>query len=267
MKKIYLMVVVLAGLVLGACGSSDSSSNEDRIGNGYNGNNTLYTETAMSEAPVWQVDWSYNQERPNWTEPDPSRYDNPGTTLMVTVEEELMPYVSAGDMMAVFVNNELRGLAPHPAVDAMSGEMSNSDFMMTAYGNESGSERVNISLVYYCQKLNHIFTLTDRISLSSDATTGIDEDYIPEFTRGSAKYPVVKTANVESMMARAGITAVSDNVVGAFVGDECRGVTTLSASGMTQLVVFGRSAGESVTLKYYDSGKKILYTIADAMKM
>ena len=125
----------------------------------------------------------------------------------------------------------------------------------------------SVSLVYYCQKLNHIFTLTDRISLSSDATTGIDEDYIPEFTRGSAKYPVVKTANVESMMARAGITAVSDNVVGAFVGDECRGVTTLSAFGMTQLVVFGRSAGESVTLKYYDSGKKILYTIADAMKM
>ena len=37
--------------------------------------------------------------------------------------------------------------------------------------------------------------------------------------------------------------------------------------GTTQLTIYGRSAGESVTLKYYDAAKQILYTIPDAVKM
>ena len=31
---------------------------------------TAYTETAVTEVPVRQIDWSNNQERPNWTESD-----------------------------------------------------------------------------------------------------------------------------------------------------------------------------------------------------
>lgn len=58
-----------------------------------------------------------------------------------------------------------------------------------------------------------------------------------------------------------------DYLVGAFVGDECRGTTTLTASGSTQLVIYGRSAGESVTVKYFDAAAGKLYTIPNAVKM
>lgn len=248
--------LLLLAFTLGACKDDDDSNS--------NSPQAAYTETSLSEAPVWQIDWNNDQERPNWTEPDGSLYEN-WTILMVQIEEALKPYVSEGDLMALFVNGEIRGLAK-PAVN-VSGGQANGKFLMKAYGNESGTETVKMSLQYYSQTLKHLFTLTDDITLNSDETTGIDEAFIPEFTYGSAKYPVMKTVGLEPLLTKADLTPVSGNMVAAFVGEECRGTVSLSASGSTQLVIFGRSTGESVTLKYYDTAAGKLYTIQDAVKM
>ena len=262
MKKIKFMFVLLASLVLGACGSDDDNV-IDNTGIS-NSTQTAYTETTVSEAPVWAIDWSNNQERPNWTEPDGSLYEN-WTILKVQIEEALKPYVSEGDLMALFVNGEIRGLAK-PAVN-VSGGQANGKFLMKAYGNESGTETVKMSLQYYSQTLKHIFTLSDDMSLNSNETTGIEEAFIPEFTYGSAKYPVVKTANPEALLAKVGLTPVSGGTVAAFVGEECRGTASLSASGSASLIIYGRSAGESVTLKYYDATAGKVYTIPNAVKL
>ena len=251
-KNIYLAVVLLASLVLGACRDDDDNSSG-------------YTEKYMTEAPVWQIDWSNNQERPDWTEPDAGLYEN-WTILKVQIEDELMPYVSDGDLMALFINGELRGLAS-PAVPVSGNQEINGKFLLKAYGNESGTETVNMSLQYYNSTLKHIFSLTDDITLDSDVTTGIDEDFIPEFTYGAAKYPVVKAVGVETILSKVGLTPVSGNMVGAFVGDECRGKAVLSASGTTTLVIYGRTEGESVSLKYYDPAEETLYTLPDALSM
>ena len=249
------MFVLLASLVLGACSSDDDN----------NVNNAAYTETSLSEAPVWQIDWSNNQERPNWTEPDGSLYEN-WTILKVQIEEALKPYVSEGDLMALFVNGEIRGLAS-PAVVVGSEQTGSGKFLIKAYGNETGTETVQMTLQYYSQTLKQIFTLSEDISLNSDETTGIDETFIPEFTYGSAKYPVQKTVTAETLLAKAGITPAAGNMVAAFVGEECRGMATLTASGSTSLVIYSRSAGESVTLKYYDASAGKLYTVPNAVKM
>ena len=255
MKKMYLAVALLASLVLGACSCDDDNDSKS----------ASYTETTVSEAPVWQIDWNYNQERPDWQKPDGSLYQN-WTTMMVQIEDALKPYVSEGDLMALFVNGELRGLA-NPAVAVGGSQTGSTKFLMKAYGNETGTETVNASLQYYSQTLKHLFTLSDRITLDSDESTGIDDDYVPQFTLGSAKYPVLKTVNVEPMLTKAGLTPTPGNLVGAFVGDECRGTATLSASGITPIVIYGRSEGESLTLKYYDAAKGVLYTISDAVKL
>ncbi len=249
------MSILLACLILGACSSDDDN----------NSVNAAFTETSQSEAPVWQIDWSNNQERPNWKAPDASRYEN-WTILKVQIEETLLPFVSDSDLMALFVNGELRGLAK-PAVTVAGNKTSGGKFLMKAYGNETESETVNMSLQYYNQMLKHIFTLSDDISQNSDVTTGIDEDFIPEFTYGSAKYPIMKTATVEHLLTKVGITPTSGNIAGAFVGDECRGTVTLSAAGSTTLLIYGRNAGESVMLKYYDKAKGQLYTIPGAVTM
>ena len=254
MNKIKLAFVLLAGLVFGACGSDDD---------GGNNSNVKYTETAVSEAPVWGIDWSFNQERPVWTKPDAGSYGN-WTIMMVQLEEALRPYASDEDMMAIFVNGEMRGLASPAEGTVKDG---NATFLMKAYGNETGTETVNISLRYYCHKLKQIFTLSENMKLDADVSTGIDENYIPEFTKGSAKYPVVKTVTAESILGSVLLKSVSGNTVAAFVGDECRGKVKLSETGSTPLVIFGRSAGESVSLKYFDSINGIIYVIPSIVKM
>ena len=258
MNKIKLMFVLLASLVLGACSSSDDDNNVN------DPKNAAYTKTTVTEAPAWQIDWSNNQERPNWTEPDGSLYAN-WTILKVQLEDALMPYASDGDLMALFVNGEIRALAK-PAV-SVGGGTATGKFLMKAYGNETGSETVNMSLQYYSSTLKHLFTLTDNITLDADETTGIDEAFVPEFTLGSAKYPVQKTVDVEPLLTKVGLTPVSGNMVAAFVGEECRGTVSLASSGSTQLLIFGRNAGESLTLKYYDATAGKLYTIPDAVKL
>ena len=205
------MFVLLASLVLGACSSSDDDNNVN------DPKNAAYTETTVTEAPAWQIDWSNNQERPN-----------------LQIEDALKAYASDGDLMALFVNGEIRALAK-PAV-SVGGGTATGKFLMKAYGNETGSETVNMSLQYYSSTLKHLFTLTDNITLDADETTGIDEAFVPEFTLGSAKYPVQKTVDVEPLLTKVGLTPVSGNMVAAFVGEECRGTVSLASSGSTQLL-------------------------------
>lgn len=251
MKKIYLSIVLLASLVLGACSSSDNDDSK----------NAAYSEEKVSEAPEWQIDWSNSQDCPDWSEPDGTLYEN-WTILMVQIEEALEPYISANDMMAVFINGELRGLA-NPATLA-DGTRTNK-FLLKAYGNETGTETVNISLQYYCQRLNHIFNLSDDINLDTDITTGIDEDYIAPFTFGSAKYPVSMVFNTANLLAKASIQPGSGDVLAAFVGSECRGVSTPTSSNLS-LVVFGREEGETITLKYYQAATNKVFTFNNAGK-
>lgn len=246
-----------------ACSSYDNDDNSSNSDNGNNG--TTYTVSAQADAPQWQIDWSYNQERPNWKQPDHSLYEN-STPIKVELEETLRPYVAASDMMALFVNNELHGFA-HPAVIMDNEQEVSNKFLMKAYGNETDAEQVNVSLKYYSETLKHIFSLSDHLSFNADKETGFNQAYIPPFTNGSAKFPVVKTVAAESLLTSAGITPVSGCLVGAFVGEECRGKATLSANGNTPMTIYGRTAGEPVTLKYYDAATGQLFTIADALKL
>ena len=255
MKKIYLSIVLLASLVLGACSSSDGDSNNSQ---------QAYSETTVTEAPAWQIDWSYNQERPSWTEPDATLYEN-WTILKVQLEETLKAYASDGDLLALFVNGEMRGLAT-PAVPVGSEQAATGKFLLKAYGNETGTETVNMSLQYYSSTLKHLFTLTGDINLDSDETTGIDEDFIPEFTLGPSKYPVVMAFDGKDLLTKASIVPAKGDCLAAFVGDECRGICASPAENLTW-VVYGRQEGESLTVKYYQAATGKLFTFENAIQM
>ena len=248
MKRIELMFVLVASLVFGACSTDDNNNNNDG-----------YTVVEISEAPVWQVNWNNDQERPNWTEPS-AIYEN-WTIMMVQLEETLQPFASGDDLMAIFINDELRGLASPASV--VGSEEFSSKFILKAWGNETGSETVKMSLSYYSQKLKHLFTLSANIKLDSDETTGIDEAFIPTFTLGSAKYPAVMSLDAKDLLSKAGIKPAAGDLVSAFVGDECRGVNASPATKQT-LVVYGREEGEPVTLKYYQAATGKLFVFADA---
>ena len=79
------------------------------------------------------------------------------------------------------------------------------------------------------------------------------------------KYPV--TSSIDTSLLTLPTEGSDGDLIGAFVGEECRGTVTLSASGRTELIIYGRTDGESVTLKYHDAAKGVIYTIADTVKL
>jgi hypothetical protein len=216
---------------------------------------------AYASAPEWQVDWTYNQERPSWQAPNASDYEN-FTVMVVKIEEALQPYASKDDMLALFVGDELRGLAK-PASVVGSNATDATSFVLKAFGNEADGDLLNVTLKYYNARLKHLFSRTSTIVFSADNVLGIDEDFIPAFTLGSSKYPVVKTIDVSTAISSTGITPAEGDVVAAFVGDECRGVLTLPLKDGELLNVFLREDGETVTLKYYDADSQQVMPLSE----
>lgn len=254
MKKSILSIsILLAGLFLGACSSDDEKEN------------TSFTVEESEAVPSWQMDWSYNQERPDWQAPQASDYEN-WAVLLVKMEDALLPYISDDDMMAVFVEGELRSLAS-PALNLGSEEPSYSSyFLLKVYGNETQEKLLDIKLCYYNSRLRHIFTRTAQINYQPDEIYGVDEDIIPQFTLGAEKYPVVINVQVDGIIAKAGLTPAEDDICAAFVGDECLGVASLTIDNST-MTIFGHQQDEVATLKYYRAEEKKIYTFPDAVKI
>ena len=217
---------------------------------------SAYTVTTVTEAPDWQMDWSYNQERPDWQAPNATDYAN-FSVMFIKLEATLQPYASKDDLMAIFVGDELRGVAS-PAYVVGSEDTAPTTFVLKAFSNEGNGDVIDLTLKYYNAQLKQIFTRSNTLTYDMEEVFGIEEDFIPQFTLGSAKYPVVITVDMMSILAGAGITPVEGDIVGAFVGDECRGVWTM-ADGQN-LNVYLSDAEETVTLKYYDSTRGRLHT-------
>lgn len=253
---LYAASLLLASLTLGACSSDSDSEN--------NANSVQYTMTSQPQAPDWNMDWSYNQEAPGWAEPSAGLYDS-FSVMLVKLEDELQPYASDSDLMALFVGEELRGLAS-PAIDMSGEDMGKNYFLMKVYSNEADNERTEITMKYYNSRLKHIFSRTASVLNIENNVLGISEDFIPQFTLGSSKYPVItKLALSDLPVAQAGITPTAGDVVAAFVGEECRGVFHLLTSQPAPMTIYSREVGEKITLKYFDAINKRLFTFPDAV--
>jgi hypothetical protein len=222
---------------------------------------TLSLQVFAQDAPDWQIDWSYNQKRPDWQAPTTSDYEN-FTVMLVKIEEALQPYVSKNDQMAIFVGNELRGLAS-PAYVVGGDNTNATSFLLKAFGNEANGEKIDVTLKYYNAQLHQIFSLSKTITYNVEDGFGLDEDLIPPFTLGSPKFPVVKNIDLTDILKSDGITPAGGDMVGAFVGNKCRGVTQFSTPNAqpATLTVYQRKEGESVTLKYYNAASKRVRTL------
>ena len=246
---IYSVAILLASLTFGACSSDDDNTSAG------------YTVETVSQALAWQVDYSGSESRPDWQEPNTGDYEN-WSIMLVQLEDALKPYVSGDDLMALFIGGQLRGLTSPATSQGAGSESDKGSFVLKAYGNEADQNVVSLTLSYYCSQLKQTFSRTVQMRYDMGKVYGLDEDLIPQFTLGAAKYPVVKQVNPASLtaFANAAITPAEGDIVAAFVGSECRGVSTLNS-----LTVFGRSAGEHVTLKYYQAATGKVYTFPDAV--
>lgn len=217
-----------------------------------------YSVTPVTEPPTWEVDLSYDLARPSWQEPASGSYEN-WTVLLVDIESALKPYTSADDLMALFVGNQLRGLAK-PAVVVGSSKSDASTFLLKLWGNESSNQTVDVTLKYYNSSLKNVFSLTDSYTVGEEQ--GIAEDFVPPLSLSSAKYPVLTSIDINAILAAEGITPKEGDIVGAFKDDDCRGVSPLPLSGAeSRLPVYAHEPGESVIVKYYDAANGQLLTL------
>lgn len=224
-----------------------------------------YTVTPVTTAPDWHVDWNDNQKRPNWQAPDASAYEN-FTVMFIKIEKALQPYATGDDLLAIFVGDELRGLAK-PASVVGNANASASTFVLKAFSSESNGDEMDVILKYYNAQLKSIFSCSYSFIYDENEAIGVTDDFVPAFTLGSPKFPLAKYPNVSATLASAGITPANGDMVGAFVGDECRGVATFPLKGDEPFTVYLREEGETVTLKYYDAAGKRVITLGEGSSL
>ena len=116
-------MAITAMILTGACSSSDDGNNNGQQ-NGQQNDQQKELQVVSSGRPDWHVDLTYNETAPDWQAPDPSLYEN-WFIMMFRVQDELKTYFSNDDMVAVFIDDELRALS-HPA-RSMDGQTTESD--------------------------------------------------------------------------------------------------------------------------------------------
>ena len=254
MKKLFInTVIMLAALTfLWGCKSDDDDKIVDP--------DPPTTEwVAVSEKPNWNVDWTANDAKPNWEEPDASLYEH-WMIIVLRMEDEIEPYVSEDDPLAVFIDGELRGLSL-VAINLVTPDSKfyGIYYILKVYGNQEAGQKVKFTAKYYSNKLKQLFTIEGEDTFVHEGVMGTSEDdLILPFLSGSTKYPVTMNLQVQFEQNDTDpISPSADDMVAVFVGDECRGCTTLGNTVPQQvnITVRGRVADEAATLRYYSARK------------
>ena len=93
-------------------------------------------------------------------------------TVEVQLQERLLPYASANDLMTAIVGSEVRGISTPQQVNDQWV------FPITVASNAAGEQ---LSLSYYCDKLHRIFTINWTQFDATVAPTGQGGIYLPKF--------------------------------------------------------------------------------------
>ena len=237
MKTIAKNLMLAAVLTLAWGCSSD---NEDITGG----------QTFVSaQAPQWAVDWHDSQPRPVLEPPMPSLYENK-MIVMLRLQDELLPYSTDDDLMAVFADNgdECRALSRR------SGTGNAVYFVLNILGNSTGNPE-KFHLLYYSGGLHALFWLTGENTFLNEMNVGTEGNFTIDLLQGQTKYSL-QTELIVNVKSEGDLTVNPDaDLVGAFVDGECRGT---GRPGMPFTVYFNE--GEQAQLRFYCSSKGGIYT-------
>jgi hypothetical protein len=155
MKKSILALAALALLAWGCSSDGDDSTTP-----------TPPTPTP-TEIPAG------TDTRPSWQGPNYDLYEQT-MNVELQLQDALVKYASAQDLLCATINNEVRGVATPEQID------DNWVFPLTIASNDAN---VMVSLSYYCDKLHRIFTVNWTQFDASVAPTGTKGIYKPEFIK------------------------------------------------------------------------------------
>ena len=238
--KYKILMIAMAALTLWGCSSSDDEGNE---GGGA-------ATFQASSRPNWMVDMFDDQEAPQWTSPDPAMYENKMIVLM-RLQEELVPYSTDDDQLAVFVGDECR------AFSRRSGTDQEVYFVINLHGNNTNVSEF-FTMKYYSGGLHQLFTVSGMERFLNEVNVGLDREFAPMLMNGSTKYPVKTKVTLNPTNPDKLESMVSENDrVAVFVSDECRGVGKLGEA----FTVFSFSNEEKGQLRYYNQKQEGIFTV------
>ena len=233
------MMLIAALTIAWGC-SSDSSD----------GGN--YTFTTAATRPDWAVDWHNSEPVPDWVEPDQNLFEH-SMYLILALPQNLVPFSTEDDLMAVFINNECRSVSKASPLE--DGSMVY--FINKVRGNDTDKE-VYFTLKYYRGGLHQTFVIDGIDQYVPDLILGLDRDFAPNLMAGSTKYPYQMMID-PVMSENLPFTPSPDDLIAVFVGNECRGVAP--AQEALSMVIYGRHEGEEATLRYYSAKTQGIYTL------
>ena len=229
------------------CGCS-SDDNDDPL------KDTRPTFTTVTQRPNWEVDWSSDASRPDWQEPDPTKFEC-SMDLMVTLEDNFLKYSSDNDMLAIFLNGECRGVSYRNVMN--DGGVT---YLLHIKGS---SEEVGeqMELRYYCEQLHYLSSpnWSPTFEPNNLMTSAYQLLLRPE--DGNTKYPSRTSVFIEHPNELPFTMSPSD-LLGVFCGDECYGVAELDIYDYSKwrIEAFSNDMTKPVQFRYYSADKGGVYT-------
>ena len=257
--KNNIMKQALALIALGAmvCGCSSSDDNDNK-------NNNQANFTSLSERPDWYVDFTANTvAAPEWTEPSEDNYEH-NMLVLLTLEQSLVRFSTDDDMMAAFVNGECREVCPRSVSE--NGDSIYFLMCIRGHGNEYSEEddeegvSEKIELRYYSGGAKEIFASKEPMFFVRGDY--IRENFTPYLSVYGGKFTVKTNLDI-TLPDEQPFTKNTGDLIGFFVGNECRGVIDMSEptdGSHYYTTLYGRAENEIVTVKYYSAEKKGVYT-------
>ena len=245
--------MIAAVLTLG-WGCSKSDGDEESVpanpDTEQDGGTTYYNRTwhKVDFDKDWHVSFTAgNESKPDWKAPSAQDYET-WMIYQLTLPENFTYWASADDMMAVFINGQVRAVAS-PAYDTYLDEgQPRNKYILKIIGDYEDSKNETVfTYKYYNAKLKQVLTNEMYDRFIPELVKGVDAPFIPEGYSGNIPWTVQTTIEMilpDDIFHRA-------NIVGVFVGDECRGLVSVSEKRLF-FNVFSNVVGETATIYAYN---------------
>lgn len=206
--------------------------------------------------PSWTVDWQYNDPAPSWKEPESTLFEC-SMDVLVELDDELLPYSTDADRMAMFINSECRGVS-------MRNVMANGRvyFLLHVKGTSEEAGSV-LHLRYYCDSVNHLFMEDEIVHFTPNNVMDDTFQFVFSPVERSSKYPFY-TQLVVMLPENLPFKLTEDDMMAVFVGDECRGICKANTDMYPgwRGIVYKRWAEEEVEVRFYSADKKGIYNLS-----
>ena len=261
MKNSQLFIVLMAVLTLAwGCSSDSDDTNPPTY--------PKYTVTEAPTAPSWDyikdIDWMSDEPRPDWVAPDPLLFEST-MVLQIKLDDDLFPYASDKDLMAVTKGEECRALSLCNFKEVQGTGQTVAYFILAIKGNNNERD-APLSVNYYCENLKQTFVMENIMPFVPDLVYGIyddSENFQPYFSMGSTKYPVKPIVSI-SLSGNIPFILQAGDKLALFVGDELRGSTEIDQNTTPDdivCVLFSKQVGEEVNVRYYSQQQTKIYQL------